>query len=144
MEDYRAPYIFDRILAKIIDFLIVGALFSIPTFVGPLAGLLYILIADGLQGGQSIGKRIVRIRVVSIERDDSPCDFRESALRNLPFGLLVFFAMIPYLRWILLVTIGIAIIAFETYMIYQDEEGIRWGDRIALTRVVALDSSQTS
>ena len=43
---------------------------------------LYTLLADGLEGGQSYGKRMVGIRVVSM-RTGAPCSFGESFIRNL-------------------------------------------------------------
>ncbi|MFQ5901568.1 MAG: RDD family protein [Thermodesulfobacteriota bacterium] len=126
---------FDRLLAKFIDFLIVGALFVFPTFIGPLAALTYILISDGFKGGQSLGKRIVGLKVISIERDGSACNFKESILRNIPYGLIILFTLIPYLRWILLFTLGLIIIIVEIIMVYQEENGVRWGDKIADTMV---------
>ena len=48
---------------------------------GALFGLLYFLLADGLEGG-SIGKRLVGIRVVSAATG-APCTFGQSFLRNL-------------------------------------------------------------
>ncbi|MFQ5901782.1 MAG: RDD family protein [Thermodesulfobacteriota bacterium] len=128
----------DRLLAKFIDFLILGALFVFPSFIGPLAALTYILISDGLKGGQSPGKKIVRLKVISIERDGDACNFKESILRNIPYGLIILFSMIPYLRWVLMFTLGLIIIVMEVLTIYGDEKGVRWGDNIAGTMVVPL------
>jgi uncharacterized RDD family membrane protein YckC len=55
--------------------------------VAALFGLLYTLFADGLEGGQSIGKRLVGIRVVSMETG-APCTFAQSFVRNLLLMLL--------------------------------------------------------
>jgi uncharacterized RDD family membrane protein YckC len=55
--------------------------------VGILFAVLYHLLADGLEGGQSIGKRLVGIRVVSV-RTGEPCTFGQSFLRNLVLTLL--------------------------------------------------------
>jgi uncharacterized RDD family membrane protein YckC len=55
--------------------------------VGILFAILYHLLADGLEGGQSLGKRLVGIRVVS-ERTGAPCTFGQSFLRNLVLTLL--------------------------------------------------------
>ncbi len=136
MEDIVKPYFLDRILAKLIDLIIVGIFFAFPTFIGTVAGITYILIADGLNGGQSLGKRIIRLKVVSPGRGWDDCNFQESILRNIPVGVVILFTMIPYLRWLLFFTLGLAIVAFETYLSYVDDEGLRWGDRIALTQVV--------
>ena len=48
---------------------------------------LYTLLADGLEGGQSFGKRMVGIRVVSMETG-APCSFGQSFVRNLLLMLL--------------------------------------------------------
>jgi uncharacterized RDD family membrane protein YckC len=48
---------------------------------------LYTLLADGLEGGQSYGKRMVGIRVVAMETG-RPCSFGQSFVRNLLLMLL--------------------------------------------------------
>jgi uncharacterized RDD family membrane protein YckC len=48
---------------------------------------LYTLLADGLEGGQSYGKRMVGIRVVSMQTG-APCSFGQSFVRNLLLMLL--------------------------------------------------------
>jgi uncharacterized RDD family membrane protein YckC len=47
----------------------------------------HILLADGLEGGQSLGKRIVKTRVVDAETG-APCTFWQSLIRNLLLSLL--------------------------------------------------------
>ena len=48
---------------------------------------LYTLLADGLKGGQSFGKRMVGILVVSMETG-APCSFGQSFVRNLLLMIL--------------------------------------------------------
>ena len=48
---------------------------------------LYTLLADGLEGGQSFGKRMVGIRVVSMQTG-APCSFGQSFIRNLLLMIL--------------------------------------------------------
>jgi uncharacterized RDD family membrane protein YckC len=48
---------------------------------------LYTLLADGLEGGQSYGKRMVGIRVVSMQTG-APCSFGQSFVRNLLLMIL--------------------------------------------------------
>jgi len=48
---------------------------------------LYTLLADGLEGGQSYGKRMVGIRVVSMQTG-APCSFGQSFIRNLLLMIL--------------------------------------------------------
>ncbi len=132
--------ILERFLAKLIDFLIVGALFAFPTIVGPLAGLTYILISDGLKGGQSVGKRIIGLKVLS-GPDSVPCDFRKSIIRNGDFGAMLLWYIIvgwiPYVGKLLTALVWMAIVALELLLIYA--EGARFGDRIAGTTVVSAE-----
>jgi uncharacterized RDD family membrane protein YckC len=134
----KAPYL-ERFLAKFIDFLAVGALFAIPGFVGPLAGTTYLLISDGLKGGQSLGKRIIGLKTVTLDTG-APCDFRKSIARNSPFAVLIVFCFlicwIPYLGKILAAAAFLAVFAIEIALIYTDGMGARFGDRIARTVVV--------
>jgi len=129
--------ILHRFLAKFIDFLIVGALSKILTPFGPLAGLTYLLIADGFLEGRSLGKKLIGLRVV-LRGTFSPCSFRESILRNMPLSIAVIFAMFPYLGWLFFSTAGLLIIGFESYLIFSDEEGSRIGDILADTLVIEV------
>lgn len=127
-----------RHLAKFIDFLIVGALSRILTPFGPLAGLTYLLIADGLMDGRSVGKKLLGLMVVT-RGSLASCTIRESILRNLPLSIAVIFAMLPYLGLVFFFTGGLLIIAFESYLIFSDEEGTRIGDILADTLVTQED-----
>lgn len=136
----KAEYL-ERFLAKFIDFLVMGALFMIPGFVGPLAGLTYLLISDGLGGGQSLGKKIIGLKVVSLTTG-APSDFRKSIIRNSSFAvLIIFFYMvgwIPYLGKLLEAAATLAVFGIEIALIYTDDMGARFGDRIARTLVVPV------
>ncbi|HEX9758613.1 MAG TPA: hypothetical protein VGB26_12595 [Nitrospiria bacterium] len=88
----------NRAIAKSIDLLIAMALSQILQPVGFYAGVLYLLIADGFAGGQSLGKYLLGITVLSRELSEiNP--FRLSILRNLPivFGFVLF--CVPYVGW---------------------------------------------
>ena len=90
-----------RLAAQFLDGLVAGApaiaaflfMFLLPRtgivllLVAALFGALYTLLADGLEGGQSIGKRLVGIRVVSMATGAS-CTFGQSFLRNLLLMIL--------------------------------------------------------
>ncbi len=54
--------IFNRLLAKFIDLLVVAALAALPTWAGEAAGLTYALIADGLGGDAAadLGQALAR------------------------------------------------------------------------------------
>jgi len=124
-----------RGLARVIDLLIFLAAASIDSPVGPLAGLLYLLIADGFLQGRSLGKLLIGIQVVR-RRSGRPAGFRGSILRNLPIAFAGLLALIPLVGWVLFLTLGAGVLAFESYMVVTDEEGARAGDVLADTRVV--------
>ncbi len=132
--------ILERFLAKLIDFLIAGAFFAFPSVVGPLAGVTYILISDGLRGGSSLGKRVIGLRVVMLADGGAPCDFKTSIIRNSVFGIalasFILIGWIPYLGKPLAFILLAAAVVAEMALIYTDESGSRFGDRIAGTMVV--------
>jgi len=133
--------ILERLLAKFIDFLFVGALFTFPSFIGPLAAITYICISDGLKGGQSIGKRIIGLRVISMSGASLPCDFKQSIMRNGVFGLLIILYFIigpvPYLGKLIVALAWVAVVGAEIMMLYTDPSGARFCDRFADTLVVS-------
>ena len=49
--------------------------------------IFYYLFADGLHGGQNIGKRWLGMRVISVETN-APCTFGQSFIRNLLLAVL--------------------------------------------------------
>jgi len=139
--------ILERFLAKLIDMLIVGALCAFPSAVGPASAVTYILISDGLKGGQSIGKRIIGLRVISVEKPGSQADFKASMIRNAEFALLIalWFAIsaVPYIGPLIVAICWIAVVAVELILIYTDDTGARFGDRIAGSLVVSTKVSDT-
>ncbi len=129
-----------RFLARLIDTLFFALLCSIFYPVGILAGFIYILIADGFMEGRSIGKRIIGLRVVLVNGRDI-ASFKESILRNISVALVLLFAVIPIIGWLLLITLGILVIAFELYLAATDAGGQRAGDILAGTVVIQPSKS---
>jgi uncharacterized RDD family membrane protein YckC len=123
-----------RALARLADFTLAFMLAQTSPQAGPLLAALYLLVADGLITGQSIGKKIFGIRAVVVPRR-APAGYQESMLRNAPFALVAIFYAVPFL-WPVLLVAGIPIVAFEAYMIYTDRLGVRIGDIFADTQVV--------
>ena len=109
-----------RIWAWLIDALMVG---GIGVFFGPLgwrgrSG--YILFRDGLFEGQSVGKRLMGLKVVT-GSDRARARFVTSAIRNLLW-------IIPIVNLVM----GVSGLHF----LFNDPAGRHWGDRLADTRVV--------
>ena len=123
-----------RGLARAADFTLAWVVAQSTPGVGPLLAAFYILIADGLMSGQSIGKKIFGVRTVVVPRR-APAGWHESLLRNAPFALVAVFYAIPLL-WPVLFVVGLPMLGFEAYMIFTDRLGIRIGDIFADTQVV--------
>jgi len=91
----------DRLFGQILDSLVAVAAFAVAFllyFLSPTLGglavvlavlfaIVYILFADGLEGGQSYGKRIVHTACVDATTG-APCTFWQSFIRNLLLALL--------------------------------------------------------
>lgn len=115
----------DRFTAQFIDGIValaVGAAMyfgadalSLPLELAFLAWFLYLLLCDGLPGGQSIGKKFTKSAVVHIETGQ-PCSYLQSCVRN-----------------VCLIVLGILDWAFIV-----GKQRRRLGDFLARTRVVRL------
>lgn len=121
----------NRVIARFMDILFALLLLRLPGYVGFLAGLTYIGIADGLMDGRSLGKRIIGLRTLNAERG-TPADFRDSILRNSTVAVYYALFQIPVLGWAL----AFFGLGFELLLVIGSAEGRRLGDEIAGTVVV--------
>lgn len=134
--------VINRVIAKVIDILIVMLLAAtLPRPFGPLLGFLYSLGADGMNFGpfvgQSIGKKIMKLRVVQV-RTGAPARLKDSALRNAPVGVATFFSIIPVWGWLILALVGIPLMIMEIYLMLTVETGHRLGDVMGDTEVIEV------
>lgn len=120
-----------RVLAAVIDFLValglqLAAAWILPSFAGRIAWLLgigYLVARDSLPflGGQSVGKKAMKLRAVT--RDDKPLTgiWEPALIRN---GVL----MIPFF----------ALVELVVLLTREDkpERGLRLGDEWAKTKVI--------
>ena len=112
-----------RILAWLIDFLIVMAFALLFQRPGWLAGGAYMLLRDAMfNNGQSIGKRLMRLQVV-VGPDRLRCRVPNSVIRNL--------------LWVIPLVNVVAALA-GLYYLSSDRAGRHWGDRLADSRVVTV------
>lgn len=132
---YPKAQVLNRFIAKLVDLLIVAAADKLVPPVGFLAGLAYILVADGFAGGRSVGKRLIGIQTI-LPRTREAAGFKESIIRNLPVGLAYLLFEIPYVGWVG----SIAMLTVEALLIIGNEQGRRLGDEVARTQV--LDAGQ--
>ncbi|MCB0406349.1 MAG: RDD family protein [Bdellovibrionales bacterium] len=137
LGERHAPLI-SRVMAKAIDTVIVTAMFFLGAAVwtpfGLVVAVLFAGVQDGMWVGQSIGKRIIGLRVIEDHRG-LPCGFRNSLLRNIPFMLAIPFAGIPILWAVFLIAI-VPILVLESYLVASLESGTRLGDILGNTLVV--------
>ena len=120
--------------------LVIALAVVLPYPLGPLVGFLYSLCADGLNfgpfRGQSVGKKLMRLRTVSRVRG-APASLRESILRNAPVGVATFFAIIPLWGWLIAGLLGVPLMIMEVYLMATVEHGHRLGDVMGDTEVVS-------
>ncbi|MGQ0507067.1 MAG: RDD family protein [Myxococcaceae bacterium] len=125
-----------RTVARCIDLCIAAGIYNVTGAAGAVMALLFLLMADGLLPGQSLGKRIAGIKVVHLPTRQA-ARFRESMLRNAPFGLVVLFGMMPPpLGQVAFIAGTVFIGTVEAYRAVRDPLGIRLGDIWAETQVI--------
>ena len=130
-EELRRAGLLLRIAAKVHDFILIAACIEILPRAGFFAGLAYLLLRDALFDGRSLGKRLVRLQVISSETRQ-PCSFRDSILRNSTFGLGYLLSLIPWIGWLFMAIVS----AGEFVLVLGSEEGRRLGDELAKTTVI--------
>ena len=136
---YIKTGILNRVIARSIDLIIVAALLEVVPRAGFFAGIIYLLIADGLFGGRSIGKKLIGIKVV-LKDSGNACGYKESIFRNFIFavGLLLcgLFSKVPLLGGVFMIVVPVFILLFEGLILLGSENGMRIGDELAKTRVI--------
>ncbi|MGH7273058.1 MAG: hypothetical protein ACREIQ_01185 [Nitrospiria bacterium] len=132
---YPKASVLNRFIAKFIDILIVAGLYEISSRIGFIAGMMYLLVADGFSQGKSLGKWFIGLQTF-VPATRSLCTFRESIIRNFPLAVGYFFFLIPYVGWLLT---G-AIFAFEGLLIIGHGLGLRIGDELAGTQVLEREA----
>jgi uncharacterized RDD family membrane protein YckC len=124
-----------RGMARLTDVAIAGGLYRFGGRAGTVVALLFLLLADGMLQGQSPGKRIFGVKVVHLPTRMA-ARYRESMLRNAPFGLCVLFSMMPQIGAVAF-AVGTAVIGMiESWKVLRDPLGLRLGDAWAFTQVI--------
>lgn len=139
--------VLNRVVAKLMDLLLVIVMgILLPRPLGPLLGFTYSLIADGMSfgpfRGQSVGKRLMGLRVIQVYTQKS-ATLRDSVLRNSPVGVATFFAIIPLWGWLILVLIGLPLMIMEIYLMVTVETGHRLGDVMGDTEVIEFKPAKS-
>lgn len=129
-EEQRRAGLLLRTAARAVDLILIAAVAEMIPKAGYYAGLAYLLLADGLFDGRSVGKKLIRIKVVS--SSGGPCTFRDSIIRN---GTLAVGYVLALLPWIGRLTLP-AVMAVELIFLVGSREGRRIGDELAGTTVL--------
>ena len=120
----------NRGVARSIDLVLALAIADVLPRAGWIAAVLYVLVADGVMNGQSIGKMVLGLRVLNSEGE--PCGIKDSILRNALLGIGVFLWNIPLLGWLML----LGAVGIELLVLVGSKSGLRLGDELAKTSVV--------
>jgi|SRR5208283_1034646 len=130
-EDNGKADLLLRTIAKAVDFIIIVVLIKTIPRVGYMAGIIYLLISDGLFDGRSLGKKILRLQVMSLLTGNAGT-FKDSILRNSILALALLLFKIPFIGWSFL----IVVLLLEFLLILGSKNGMRLGDDMANTKVV--------
>lgn len=132
-----------RGVAKLLDLLIAAALARLLWPIGWFAAVTYLLIADGLGSGPSVGKRVIGLTIrTPLGRR---CGLRESILRNMsvavPFGIWAWLLhggwLMTMAGWLML----LGAVGVEGLLLAGNPQGRRLGDDVADTCVIGDTSS---
>lgn len=129
-----------RLIAKAVDLFLVLILSVLIYPLGLILGIVYLVVADALQSGQSVGKKFIGFRVISLE-DAKPCSVKQSFIRNLPIIIPLVFGIVPF-GLVFTLVLGIPLILLEVYLLYKLDSGHRLGDVMADTTVMGHDGNE--
>ncbi len=121
--------------ARLVDVAIAFALYRSTGPAGIVAAMLYLLFADGMLQGQSLGKKLFGVKVLHLPTAQG-ARHRDSVLRNAPFAFVVILRMMPELGPKAFLAGGAIALGIEAFRVLSDPNGIRLGDVWAQTQVV--------
>lgn len=125
-----------RLGARLVDVSVAWGLFVVGGAAGGVLAMLFLLLADGMLQGQSVGKRIFGVKVMHLPTR-SAARHRDSTLRNAPLALIVVLGMMPEpLGRVAFLAALVVLGGVETLRLVRDPLGWRLGDTWAQTQVV--------
>ncbi len=125
-----------RLGARIVDISVAWGLSVVCGAAGSVVALIFLLLADGMFQGQSVGKRIFGIKVMHLPTR-SAARHRDSTLRNAPLALIILLDMMPPPLGAVVGLAGLFVIGgVEALRVVRDPLGLRLGDTWAQTQVV--------
>ncbi|HYO72629.1 MAG TPA: RDD family protein [Archangium sp.] len=133
---YPKASLWMRLGARIVDVAVAWGLCVVCGAAGEVVALLFLLLADGMLQGQSVGKRIFGVKVMHLPTQ-SAARHRDSTLRNAPLALIVLLGMMPPPLGLVAGLAGLVVIGgVEALRVVRDPLGWRLGDTWAQTQVV--------
>lgn len=130
-----------RLIAKGIDLFIVLVLLVFSYPLGLILSIGYVAISDSLQNGQSVGKKFMGFQVISLE-DGTPCNIKQSIIRNIPILVPLCLGVFPIIGPILAFVAAIFLLLLEIFFLFKLDSGHRLGDVMADTTVMGHDGSK--
>jgi uncharacterized RDD family membrane protein YckC len=127
--------LFLRSLARLVDIAIAYILYRSTGPAGVVAALLYLLFADGMLQGQSLGKKLFGVKVIYLPTLQG-ARHRDSLLRNSPFAFVIVLRMMPELGLKAFILGCAVVLSIEVVRIIREPHGLRLGDLWAQTQVV--------
>jgi hypothetical protein len=125
-----------RVGARLVDVAVAWGLWVVCGAAGSVVALLFLLLADGMLQGQSVGKRIFGVKVMHLPTR-SAARHRDSTLRNAPLALVILLGMMPEPLGLVAGAAGLVVIGgLEAWRVLKDPLGWRLGDMWAQTQVV--------
>ena len=124
-----------RLIFAVIDGILPMVVGWIP-IIGTLVVAAYMLLKDGLFEGQSVGKKLMNLRVVTL--DGKKADFDVSAKRNAIFVVPYIITIIPLIGWIIGGILSLVAAIVEIIAVVNDDKGRRMGDKWANSQVIKL------
>jgi uncharacterized RDD family membrane protein YckC len=134
----RQTTIFQRFSSKAIDLVVIVAIYFLGKAVWPpigsAAAAFFAAFQDSFGNGQSVGKRIMGLRVAD-DATGMNCSMWSSLLRNLPLTIAALFAGVPVF-WAFALFVSVPVLVLESYLIFTVDCGVRLGDIMGNTLVV--------
>jgi uncharacterized RDD family membrane protein YckC len=127
-----------RAVAAFVDLLLVLGLARLPDALGVLSATGYILVRDGLFARQSLGKKLIGLRITASGGDI--ISYRESIIRNVTLAAAFLLFLVPFAGWVL----GPLVVAVEALVALGDERTMRIGDILAGTTVIEIPRGATA
>jgi uncharacterized RDD family membrane protein YckC len=144
--NYPKADLMKRFVAFFIDYCIAYFIGFVP-FIGGLAGMAYMLLRDGFEWDfmkhRSLGKTLLKLKIVVLEGENKTPDLSISVQRNWILTIPLALMIIPFIGWLLIFPALIIIYLMEGLKVINSSDGRRYGDTAAKTIVIEEKPAET-